>query len=123
MKNETPKTDIIGVGGLMRKLTLSFVGPHAVSMISAHSADRAFVSVKGITRDGYLTDPDLMEAEVKRAMIEHSEAVLLVDGGKLEKRGLNVITHASGLSRALVAEAKEERLAPLVRAEVEVQLV
>ena len=122
MKNETPKTDIIGVGGLMRKLTLSFVGPHAVSMISAHSADRAFVSVKGVTRDGYLTDPDLMEAEVKRAMIEHSEPVLLVDGGKLEKRGLNVITHASA-SRALVVEAKEERLAPLVRAEVEVQLV
>ncbi len=124
MKKGAPKADIIGVGGLMRKLTLSFVGPHAVGTISAHSADRAFVSVKGVTRDGYLTDPDLMEAEVKRAMIEHSEEpVLLVDGGKLEKRGLNVIAHASKLSRALVADATEERLAPLVRAEVEVRLV
>jgi DeoR/GlpR family transcriptional regulator of sugar metabolism len=65
-----------------------------------------------------------MEAEVKRAMIAHSEEpVLLVDGGKLEKRGLNVIAHASKLSRALVADATEERLAPLVRAEVEVRLV
>jgi DeoR/GlpR family transcriptional regulator of sugar metabolism len=124
MKHEAPKTDIVGVGGIMRKLTLSFVGPHALRTISAHSADRAFVSVKGITHDGYLTDPDLMEAEVKRAMIEHSEEpVLLVDGGKLEKRGLNVITHASKLSRAFVADAPEERLAPLVRAEVEVRLV
>ena len=119
MKNGAPKADIIGVGGIMRKLTLSFVGPHAVRTISAYSADRAFVSVKGVTRDGNLTDPDLMEAEVKRAMVEHSEEpVLLVDGTKFERRGLNVITHASKLSRALVADVPEERLASLADTEV-----
>jgi DeoR/GlpR family transcriptional regulator of sugar metabolism len=119
MKDGAPKTDIIGVGGLMRKLTLSFVGPHAVRAISAHSADRAFVSVKGITREGYLTDPDPMEAEVKRSMIEHSEEpVLLVDATKFERRGLNVITHASALSRALVADAPEKKLASLTDTEV-----
>jgi DeoR/GlpR family transcriptional regulator of sugar metabolism len=121
MKHEAPKTDIVGVGGIMRKLTLSFVGPHAVRIISAHSADRAFLSVKGVTGEGFLTDPDVLEAEVKRAMIEHcEEPVLLVDGGKFEKRGLSVITHASRLSRALVADASADRLQPLARAEVEV---
>jgi DeoR/GlpR family transcriptional regulator of sugar metabolism len=121
MKNETPKTGIVGVGGLMRKLTLSFVGPHAAATISAHSADKAFVSVKGVTREGFLTDPDVLEAEVKRAMIEHSgEPVLLADGSKFEKRGLSVITHASKVSRALVADAPEERLQPLALAGVEV---
>jgi len=124
MKNKAPKTDIIGIGGLMRKLTLSFVGPHAVGTISAHSADRAFVSVKGVTREGFLTDPDVLEAEVKRAMIEHSEdAVLLVDGSKFEKRGLSIISHASKLSRALVTGAPEERLEPLALAGVEVRRV
>lgn len=121
MKNEAPKTDVVGVGGLMRKLTLSFVGPHALETISAHSADRAFVSVKGVTREGFLTDPDVLEAEVKRAMIEHSEEpVLLVDGSKCEKRGLSIVTHASKLSRALVTGATEEQLQPLVLAGVEV---
>jgi DeoR/GlpR family transcriptional regulator of sugar metabolism len=121
MKNEAPKTGVVGVGGLMRKLTLSFVGPHAVGTISAHSADKAFVSVKGVTREGFLTDPDVLEAEVKRAMIEHSEEpVLLVDGSKFEKRGLSVITHASRLSRALVTDAPEERLESLILAGVEV---
>jgi hypothetical protein len=43
-----------------------------------------------------------------------------VDGGKFEKRGLSVITHASRLSRALVADASADRLQPLVRADVEV---
>jgi DeoR/GlpR family transcriptional regulator of sugar metabolism len=122
MKNEAPKTGVVGVGGIMRKLTLSFVGPHAVATISAHSADRAFVSVKGVTREGFLTDPDVLEAEVKRAMIERSEeSILLADGSKFEKRGLSVITHASMLSRALVADAPEEWLQPLALAGVEAQ--
>jgi DeoR/GlpR family transcriptional regulator of sugar metabolism len=121
MKNEAPRTGVVGVGGSLRKLTLSFVGPHAVGTVSAHSADRAFVSVKGVTREGFLTDPDVLEAEVKRAMIEHSEEpVLLVDGSKFEKRGLSIITHASKLSRALVAGVPEELLEPLVLSGVEV---
>ena len=124
MKNEAPKAEIVGIGGLMRKLTLSFVGPHAVETISAHSADRAFVSVKGVTREGFLTDPDVLEAEVKRAMIEHSEeSVLLAGGNKFEKRGLSIITHASKLSRALVAGVFEERLEPLALAGVEARRV
>ena len=124
MKHEAPKTEIVGVGGIMRKLTLSFVVPHAVRAISAHSADRAFLSVKGVTGEGFLTDPDVLEAEVKRAMIEHcEEPVLLVDGSKFERRGLSVITHASRLSRALAADASAERLQLLARAEVEVRRV
>jgi DeoR/GlpR family transcriptional regulator of sugar metabolism len=124
MKNEAPKTGVVGVGGIMRKLTLSFVGPHAAATISAHSADKAFVSVKGVTREGFLTDPDVLEAEVERAMIEHSEEpILLVDGSKFKKRGLSVITHASKLYRALVADAPEEWLQPLTLAGVEVRRV
>jgi DeoR/GlpR family transcriptional regulator of sugar metabolism len=82
------------------------------------------VSVKGVTLEGFLTDPDVLEAEVKRAMIEHSEEpVLLVDGSKFERRGLSVITHASELSRAFAANAPEEQLQPLVLAGVEVRRV
>ena len=44
----------------------------------------ALPSVKGVTRDGALTDADPLEAEVKRAMIAHAEeAVLLIDDSKL----------------------------------------
>ena len=106
----------------MRKLTLSFVGPHAVELISAHSADKAFVSVKGIIREGYLTDPDLLEAQVKRAMTEHcEEAILIADGSKFEKRGLSVVTHVSKLSRVLLADAPEGRVEELASTGVEVR--
>ena len=119
-----PETTVVGVGGLMRKLTLSFVGPHAVGAISSHSVDMAFVSVKGVTREGYLTDPDLLEAEVKRAMIEHAaEPVLMVDAGKFARPGLNVITHASKLARVLAADAPEDRLEGLAVSGAEVRRV
>lgn len=120
-RDEAPKTDVVGIGGILKKLTLSFVGPHAVQTVSAHSADKAFISVKGITRDGYLTDPDLLEAEVKRAMIEHcEEPILVVDGSKFETRGLCVITHVSRISRVLAADAPEDRLEDLTAMGVEV---
>jgi DeoR/GlpR family transcriptional regulator of sugar metabolism len=122
MREEAPKTDVVGVGGLMRKLTLSFVGPHAVETISAHSADKAFISVKGIIREGYLTDPDLLEAQVKRAMTEHcEEPILIADGSKFEKRGLSVVTHVSKLSRVLLADAPEGRVEELASMGVEVR--
>src|ERR687893_681759 len=68
---------MIGVGGIFRALTLSFVGPCAVHTVESHLADRAFVSVKGITPEGYLTDINPLEAEVKRAMTRqaHIEAL------------------------------------------------
>jgi len=109
--DEAPKVSLIGVGGTLRRLTLSFVGPRATGDVEAHFADRAFVSVKGVTPDGYLTDPDPLEAEVKRAMILHSEEpILLVDGGKFSQRGLNRIAHVSEVSTVLAADAPEQRL-------------
>lgn len=123
-RGEATKTDVVGVGGTMRQLTLSFVGPHAVRTVAAHAAERAFISVKGITSEGFLTDPDLLEAEVKRSMVEHArEPVLLVGGGKFEKRGLNVITHVSQLSLVLAADAPADRLGDLSGTGVEVSRV
>ena len=49
------------------------VGPAAVRTVREHFADKLFMSVKGLARDGSLTDPDPLECEVKRAMIERAE--------------------------------------------------
>ena len=108
---------MVGLGGIFRALTLSFVGPCTIHTIESYLADRAFLSVKGITSEGYLTDINPLEAEVKRAMIRQSERpVLLVDGRKFEQRGFSVITHISEVSLVLTADASEahvERLRDL----------
>ena len=89
----TADAEIIGVGGTLRRLTRSFVGPFAVRTVQGHFADRLFLSVKGLTENGMMTDADALEAEVKRTMIAQAgESTLLVDRVRRSSvRGLSVI--------------------------------
>lgn len=94
--------ELINVGGSLRRLTRSFVGPAAVRTIGTYFADRLFLSVKGITEAGGLTDADPLEAEVKRAMIAQAgESTVLVDASKFGVRALSVIASISEVSRVV----------------------
>ena len=112
-----PNVDLVGVGGTLRSLTQSFVGPHAVHTVKAHFADRLFMSVKGVTADGTLTDADPLEAEVKRAMIEQAaESTLLLDRSKLEARGLSAIAPLPAVSAVIAHGVAEPQLTVLTNA-------
>jgi DeoR/GlpR family transcriptional regulator of sugar metabolism len=118
---DAPQVEIIGAGGTLRKLTRSFVGPQAVRDIEAHFADHVLFSVRGVT-GGYLTDPDPLESEVKRAMIERArQVVLLVDGSKFDRPALTQIAHVDRIGLILAADVDEQTIAPLVRAGVDVR--
>ena len=97
-----PNVELIGVGGTLRRLTRSFVGPFAVRTVQGHFADRLFLSVKGLTETGMMTDADALEAEVKRTMIgQAGEATLLVDRSKVLVRGLSVVASVAELAGVL----------------------
>lgn len=116
--------ELIGVGGLLRGLSQSFVGPDAVRTISGHFADHAFLSVKALAPTGVLADADTLEAEVKRTMIAQArEPVLLVAQSKLAARGLNAIGPLSDLSLVLAYGADEAELAPLRSHDVPVRVL
>jgi len=115
---------MVGLGGIFRALTLSFVGPCTIQTIGSYIADRALISVKGITSQGYLTDINPLEAEVKRAMIRQSERpVLLVDGRKFEQRGSSVIAHVSKVSLVVTADARRPHVEALEDLGVDVKSV
>jgi DeoR/GlpR family transcriptional regulator of sugar metabolism len=115
-------TSMVGLGGIFRPLTLSFVGPCTIRMIESYLADMTFFSVKGITPEGHLTEPNPLEAEVKRAMIRRSDnPVLLVDGRKFERRGASVIAHVSEVSLVITTEARRSYVEALEDLGVEVQ--
>ena len=102
------RASMVGLGGIFRPLTLSFVGPCAIRAVESYVADRVFFSVKGITPEGHLTEPNPLEAEVKRALIRRSDSpVLLVDGRKFERRGACVIAHVSEVSLVITADARK----------------
>jgi DeoR/GlpR family transcriptional regulator of sugar metabolism len=120
----SPNVELIGVCGTLRRLTRSFVGPFAVHTVLGHFADRLFLSVKGVTRDGALTDADPLEAEVKAAMIAHAEeAVLLIDDSKLEARGLNAVGRVGDLAAVLTHGVPADALARLRATGVEVRAI
>jgi DeoR/GlpR family transcriptional regulator of sugar metabolism len=120
----TSEVDLIALGGTLRRLTRSFVGPIATAAVKAHFPDHVFFSVKGVTRDGMLTDADPLEAEVKRCMVEQADAaVLLIDRSKLEARGLNVIGRVGAVDTVLAAEATETDVSALAAHGVDVRRV
>jgi DeoR family transcriptional regulator of aga operon len=111
---EAPQVELIGIGGTLRKLTSSFVGPQAIRAIESHFADHVIFSVRGITPEGHLTDPDPLEAEVKRSMIRRARSVLLlVDGSKFDRPALTQIATTDDVGIMLAADAADAALAPL----------
>jgi DeoR/GlpR family transcriptional regulator of sugar metabolism len=103
--SSSQQIDLIGIGGSFRSLTRSFVGTETVRMIERFFVDRIVFSVKGVEREGFLTDPDPLEAAVKRTMIDRARSVLLVaHPQKFDERGLNVIVPASQVDVAFVCE-------------------
>ncbi len=122
--SETPNVKLVGVGGTLRPLTRSYVGPYAVHTVRGHFADRLFLSVKGVTREGVLTDADELEAEVKRTMIAQAEEpVLLLDDSKLGARGQNAIAAVTDVATVLAHGAPQSALAPLRASGVRVEVV
>ena len=120
--SQSPNLDLIGVGGSLRRLTRSFVGPFAVHTVLGHFADRLFLSVKGVTGDGALTDADPLEAEA--TMIAHAEeAFLLIDDSKLQARGLNAVGRVADLAGVFAYAAKPAALAALRTAGADVRTV
>src|SRR4051795_11604134 len=97
--SEQIDTEVVAIGGTFRRLTSSYVGPAAVRSVRDHFADRLLLSVTGITANGVLTDVDVLEAEVKRAMLEQAEqSILLVDDSKLHARGRQALGQIAQVS-------------------------
>jgi DeoR/GlpR family transcriptional regulator of sugar metabolism len=121
---DAAQVELVGAGGTLRKLTRSFVGPLAVRSIESHFADHVIFSVRGLTPDGFLTDPDPLEAEVKRAMISRArQAVLLIDGSKFDRPALTQIADVDQVGVILAADVSDAALKPLARSGVDVRAV
>jgi DeoR/GlpR family transcriptional regulator of sugar metabolism len=106
--------DLIGIGGALRPVGGSFVGPVAVRTVEGHFADRCFFGIKGVTGAGILTDADPLEAEIKRAMIGQSaRATVLLDRSKLSTRGLSEVARISDLAEVIAHGVPEAERGPL----------
>ena len=102
----------ISTGGKMAEKTVSFVGQEAIDALRNYNADIVFFSCRGINEEGYLTDTDKDEVDVRRAMLKRAKKkIALVDGTKMNKSYLYNICHASELDDIISEKELPEYLA------------
>lgn len=76
--------EVVMVGGSLRKITFSLVGSMAEDGLRGLYADKVFLGVNGITQHQGLTTPSIVEAKIKRLMLESSrEAIVVADHSKV----------------------------------------
>ncbi|MHB8294840.1 MAG: DeoR/GlpR family DNA-binding transcription regulator [Acidimicrobiales bacterium] len=79
-----PAITVVVTGGTVRPLQHSLVNPLGTLLLERLSASIAFVGCNGVDPDGGVTNVNLPEAEIKRAMLHAArQRVVVADGSKL----------------------------------------
>jgi DeoR family transcriptional regulator, aga operon transcriptional repressor len=89
---EASGVSVIGVGGLLRPVSLSFVGPQAEAMLRDLHADKLFLAVDGFDLQSGATTPDVLEAQLNAMMMQVAkETTVVADYSKLGRRSVSRI--------------------------------
>lgn len=100
---------LIMIGGILRHVSNSFVGPQAERMLQDLHADHCFLAVDGLDPETGLSTPDVLEAQLNAQMIRISSQVTAVaDASKFGRRSLSVICGVERIDRIIT----DERIAP-----------
>jgi DeoR family transcriptional regulator, aga operon transcriptional repressor len=84
--------NVIMIGGLLRHISQSFVGPQAQKMLSELHVDRFFLGVDGLDPEAGTFTPDVLEAELNATMIRAAKRTTVVaDSSKIGRRSLTLI--------------------------------
>jgi DeoR/GlpR family transcriptional regulator of sugar metabolism len=120
-----PRTTVICTGGILRNVSFTFVGPVAEGFFQQFYARTLFLSGIGFTLDAGITDPQMIDTQVKKAMIAHSDRVVaLIDSSKFGVKSLTPVIQVQDID-ALVTDdgAPAPMLAELRQQGVEVHVV
>ncbi len=82
-----PSNTVICTGGILRQVSSTFVGPVTERFFQEFYANKLFLSGTGLTLETGLTDPNMLETQVKKAMIasaQHNKGFMRRDSGKEE---------------------------------------
>jgi DeoR family transcriptional regulator of aga operon len=89
---DAPGISVILIGGLLRPISCSFVGPQAETMLKEFHADRLFLAVDGFDLEIGASTPDVFEAQLNGLMMQISREVNIVaDSSKLGRRSVSRI--------------------------------
>ncbi|MCI0623323.1 MAG: DeoR/GlpR family DNA-binding transcription regulator [Acidobacteria bacterium] len=120
-----PDVSVIMLGGMLRQMSYSLVGPHAEQILGELNADHVFLGVDGLDPELGLSTPDVFEAKLNALMIRVArQATVVADSSKLGQRSLSVIGRVENVHRVITDNKAAPDLVEALRARgVEVILV
>ena len=112
-----PHVRVIMIGGILRQMSSSTVGPQAEQMLRGLHADRLFLGVDGLDPDVGLSTPDVLEAQLNALMIKVSREVTAVaDSSKFFRRTLSSIAGLHEVHRIITDDKVDPQLVAVLRA-------
>jgi DeoR family transcriptional regulator of aga operon len=116
---------VIVIGGMLRQVSSSLIGPQAEEVLRQLHADRLFLGIDSLDPEIGLMTPDILEAQLNTLMIEVSEQVVAVaDASKFNRRSLSVIAGVEKLDILITDTSASPEAVSVLRARgVEVMLV
>ena len=99
---ECPSISVIMIGGLLRHISRSNVGPQAQRMLEDLHADHLFLAADAIDLTAGLSTPDVLEAQLNSMMMRISQEVTVIaDASKFGRRGVSIIGDLSQVHRVV----------------------
>jgi DeoR family fructose operon transcriptional repressor len=107
--------DVILTGGQLRRGVLSQVGPLAEQAIAALHADKLFLAANGVDLKKGITTPNLLEAQIKRTMVDHAREVILVaDHSKFGRITFGRVCRLDRLSAIITDDGLPDRFSKAI---------
>lgn len=99
---DAPGISVIVVGGLLRPVSYSLVGPQAEAMLRDLHADRLFLGVDGFDLEAGPSTPDVLEAQLNSCMLRVAKEINVVaDSTKLGRQSVSRIGPTERISRLI----------------------
>jgi DeoR family transcriptional regulator, aga operon transcriptional repressor len=122
---DAPNVSVIMIGGVLRHVSGSFVGPQAERMMSELHADHFFLAVDGLDPEAGPSTPDVLEAQLNAVMMRMAkEVTVITDATKLGRRSLSIIGDIRSIHRVITDNrVSEDMVCQLRKAGIEVVIV
>jgi len=122
---DAPGISLIMIGGILRRISRSFVGPQAEKILRELHADRLFLAVDGFDLDNGPSTPDILEAQLNGLMNRCGEGNHhRRDSSQAGRRSLSRIGSIDRVKRLITdVRAPEDLVSALRKRNVEVVTV
>lgn len=113
---ETPGIRLILTGGILRPSELSMIGHLAERAFQEFFVDKLFLGAAGVDFEAGVTEYNLEDTLVKKAMLRSAkEVILVVDASKFNRVAFTAITPLSAIDRIVT----DSRIDPRVKSRLE----